>query len=133
MPPALLCVGVISPAVLCSLPVGAEEETVELIQDSLSVWVQQGMEKWSEKVKVIVSLESSGGSQGSESSTRSRRSGTRIELDVGKKVPRVFRFQKWTNSRRFKTRVGFGGERKWGGGEMEVKVIGGEVKKELGG
>ena len=72
---------------LCSLPVGAEE-TVELIQDSLSVWVQQGMEKWSEKVKVIVGLESSGGSQGSESSTRSRRSGTRserIECEVGKK------------------------------------------------
>lgn len=111
MPSALLCVGVVFPAVLGSLPVGAEEETVELIQDSLSVWVQQGMEKWSEKVKVIVSLESSGGSQGSESSTRSSRSSTRserIELDVGKKVPRVFRFQKWTNSRRFKTRVGFG-------------------------
>ena len=31
-----------------------------------------------------------------------------LSVRLEKKVPRVFRFQKWTNSRRFKTRVGFG-------------------------
>ena len=39
---------------------------VKLTQGLLSGRVQQGMEKWSEKVKVIVSRESSGGSRGSE-------------------------------------------------------------------
>ena len=40
---------------LCSLHVRAEE-MVKLTQGLLSGRVQQGMEKWSEKVKVIVRL-----------------------------------------------------------------------------
>lgn len=66
------------------------------------------MEKLDEKVKVIVSVESCGGSQGSECSARSRRRGPgseseRTKSEVGKKVTCIFRFQKWTHSRRFKT------------------------------
>ena len=81
------------------------------------------MEKWKEKGKVVVSSESIRGSRGLGSSARSRRrdpgsENERTESEFGEKVPRVFRFQKWTDSRRFKTRVGLG---EWGGSGKGVE------------